>query len=302
MRGRKLPSIISLQCFDAVAHHLNMTYAGESLHLTQSAVSRQIKNIENLIGRKLFYRQDNQLTLTPVGEQYAEEVHKILNNLNAVTQKISSNTDYTKKLKLKVVTEPTFAIAWLMPKLNEFYINYPDIEIDLGTDFEAVARNTRLCDFAILWGDGDWPHYYAEPLRKDTYLAVCTPKYLRGRKPVKTMREVANFDFIHQSNVISTTDKWFLEAGLTENEISMIGGQYFDHFIYLLQAVKNNIGVSILPEYLVKDDILNGDLIVACEQSFTPDHKFYVLYDEERQEDYAIRQFRKWLLTHKDDM
>lgn len=301
MRG-KLPSIISLQCFDAVAHHLNMTYAGEALHLTQSAVSRQVKNLENLIGRKLFYRQDNQLILTPVGEQYAEEVHKILNSLNAVTQKISSNTDFKQAVKLKVVTEPTFAIAWLMPKLSEFYINYPDIEIDLGTDYESVTRNTRRCDFAILWGEGDWPHYYAEPLRKETYLAVCTPRYLRGRKAVKTMREVANFDFIHQSSARSTTEQWFLHAGLTEKEISMIGGQHFDYFIYLLQAVKNNIGVSILPEYLVKEDIINGDLILACEQSFSPEQRFYILYDEERQDDYAIRQFRKWLMTHKDDM
>ncbi|MEP1384712.1 MAG: LysR substrate-binding domain-containing protein [Paraglaciecola sp.] len=301
MRG-KLPTIISLQCFDAVAHHLNMTYAGNALHLTQSAVSRQVKNLEKLIGRELFYRQDNQLTLTPVGEQYAEEVHKMLNSLNAVTQKISSNTEYTKTVKLKVVTEPTFAIAWLMPKLNEFYTNYPDIEIDLGTDFESVARNTRRCDFAILWGDGDWPHYYAEPLRHDTYFAVCTPKYLRGRKPVKTMREVANFDFIHQSNAMSTTDEWFLKAGMTEKEISMIGGQYFDYFIYLLQAVKNNIGVSILPEYLVRDAIIEGELIVACEESFKPTQRFHILYDSERQDDYAIRQFRKWLLTHKDDM
>lgn len=301
MKG-KLPSIISLQCFDAVCHHLNMTYAGEALFLTQSAVSRQVKNLESLIGRKLFYRQDNQLTLTPIGEQYAEEVHKILSSLRAVTQKISSNTKDTKTIKLKVVTEPTFAIAWLMPKLHEFYINYPDIEIDLGTDFEAVTRNTRRCDFAILWGNGNWPHYYAEPLRNDTFLAVCTPRYLRGRKPVKTMREVANFDFIHQSSAMSTTDEWFLKAGMTEKEISMIGGQHFDYFIYLLQAVKNNIGVSILPEYLVKDAIIEGELIVACEESLKPSQRFHILYDKERQDDYAIRQFRKWLLSHKNDM
>jgi len=301
MRG-KLPSIISLQCFDAVAHYLNMTYAGEALHLTQSAVSRQIKNLEETLGRKLFYRQDNQLMLTPVGEQYADEVHKILMTLTAITQKISSNMEYTKKIKLKVVTEPTFAIAWLMPKLNEFYINYPDIEIDLSTDFESVTRNTRRCDFAILWGNGNWPHYYAEPLRHDTYLAVCTPRYLRGRKPVKTMREVANFDFIHQSSAMSTTVEWFLKAGMTENEISMIGGQHFDYFIYLLQAVKNNIGVSILPEYLVKDAIKEGELIIACEESFKPTKCFHILYDAERQEDYALRQFRKWLLSHKNSM
>lgn len=301
MRG-KLPSIISLQCFDAAAHYLNMTYAADSLYITQSAVSRQIKNLEKIIGRELFYRQDNKLILTPVGEQYAIEVHKVLNSLNAITQKISSNTEYTKTVKLKVVTEPTFAIAWLMPKLNEFYISYPDIEIDLSTDFESVARNTRRCDLAILWGDGHWSQYYAEPLKRDTYLAVCTPRYLRGRKAVKTMREVANFDFIHQSNTISTTDEWFLKGGMTEKEISTIGGQHFDHFIYILQAVKNNIGVSILPKYLVNDALLNGELILACEETYTPTKHFYLVYDEERQEDYAIRQFRKWLLSHKNEI
>lgn len=302
MRG-KLPSIISLQCFDAVAHHLNMTYAGGALHLTQSAVSRQIKNLEELIGRKLFYRQDNQLILTPIGEQYADEVHKILSTLNAVTQKISSNDEYTQKVKLKVVTEPTFAIAWLMPKLSEFYYNFPDIEIDLGTDYAAVTRNTRRCDFAILWGEkGDWGDYVAEPLRKDTYLAVCTPKYLRGRKKAETMKEVAKFDFIHQSSSFSTTDEWFREAGLTEHEISSIGGQHFDYFIYLLQAVKNNIGVSILPKYLVADSLEQGELILVCEEEYTPAQQFFVLYDEERQEDYAIRQFRKWLMSHKNDL
>jgi DNA-binding transcriptional LysR family regulator len=298
----KLPSIISLQCFDAVAHSLNMTYAADSLYVTQSAVSRQIKNLEKLIGRELFYRQDNKLILTPVGEQYAIEVHKVLNSLNAITQKISSNMEYTQTVKLKVVTEPTFAIAWLMPKLNEFYISYPDIEIDLSTDFESVTRNTRRCDIAVLWGDGHWAQYYAEPLKRDTYLAVCTPRYLRGRKAVKTMREVANFDFIHQSNTISTTDEWFLKGGMTEKEISTIGGQHFDHFIYMLQAVKNNIGVSILPKYLVNDSLLNGELILACEEKYTPSKHFYLVYDEERQEDYAIRQFRKWLLSHKDEM
>lgn len=301
MKGR-LPSIISLQCFDAVAHHLNMTYAGEALHLTQSAVSRQIKNLEELIGRSLFYRQDNQLILTPVGEQYADEVHKILSTLNAVTQKISSNDDYTQTVKLRVVTEPTFAIAWLMPKLNEFYYNFPDIEIDLGTDYESVTRNIRRCDFAILWGnEGDWDHYSAEPLRRDTYVAVCTPKYLRGRKIAKKMKDVVNFDFVHQSSLLSSTDEWFREAGLTEHDISSIGGQHFDHFIFLLQAVKNNIGVSILPRYLVAESIEKGELILACEEEYKPAEQFFILYDAERQEDYAIRQFRKWLLSHKND-
>ncbi|NVK55102.1 MAG: LysR family transcriptional regulator [Alteromonadaceae bacterium] len=299
--ARKLPSITSLQCFDEVARHLNMTYAGDALHLTQSAVSRQVKNLEEFIGRPLFYRQDNQLSLTPVGEQYAQEVHKILKSLDTITQKISLNEISKQAVELKVVTEPTFAIAWLMPRLTEFYVNYPDIEITLGTDYETVTRNTRKSDFAILWGNGDWPHYKAEPYRRDTYLAVSTPRYMKGRQPARTMGDVTQFNFIHQSSAISTTDEWLRKAGLTDKEISQMGGQNFEYFMYLLQAVKSHLGVSIFPEYLVKDALASGELILACYETYTPEECFYMLYPEERQEDYAIRQFRKWLLTHKDD-
>lgn len=80
-----------------------------------------------------------------------------------------------------------------------------------------------------------------------------------------------------------------------------MGGQNFEYFMYLLQAVKSHLGVSIFPEYLVKDSLASGELILACYETYTPDECFYMLYPEERQEDYAIRQFRKWLLTHKDD-
>lgn len=278
-----------------------MTYAGDTLHLTQSAVSRQIKNLEAFVGRPLFYRQDNQLSLTPVGEQYAEEVHKILKHLDAATQKISLNSVSKKAVELKVVTEPTFAIAWLMPRLTEFYLNYPDIEITLGTDYETVTRNTRKCDFAILWGRGDWPHYESEPYRKDTYLAVSTPRYMKGRQPARTMRDVTQFNFIHQSSTPSTSHEWLKKAGLTDQEISQMGGQSFEYFMYLLQAVKSHLGVSIFPEYLVKDSLASGELILACYDTFEPEESFYLLYPEERKEDYAIRQFRKWLLTHKDD-
>ncbi|WP_070127323.1 LysR substrate-binding domain-containing protein [Alteromonas confluentis] len=299
--ARKLPSITSLQCFDEVARHLNMTYAGDTLHLTQSAVSRQIKNLEAFVGRPLFYRQDNQLSLTPVGEQYAEEVHKILKHLDAATQKISLNNVSKKAVELKVVTEPTFAIAWLMPRLTEFYLNYPDIEITLGTDYETVTRNTRKCDFAILWGHGEWPPYASEPYRKDTYLAVSTPRYMKGRQPARTMRDVTQFNFIHQSSTPSTSHEWLKKAGLTDQEISQMGGQSFEYFMYLLQAVKSHLGVSVFPEYLVKDSLASGELILACYETFEPEESFYLLYPEERKEDYAIRQFRKWLLTHKDD-
>lgn len=105
--------------------------------------------------------------------------------------------EYKKVVKFKVVIEFIFVIVWLMLKLNEFYINYFDIEIDLGIDFELVIWNMCCCDFVILWGDGGWFYYFVELLRFEIYFVVCIFRYLCGCKFVKIMCDVVNFDFIY---------------------------------------------------------------------------------------------------------
>ncbi len=298
---RNLPKTATLQCFEAVSQHLNMTYAAESLHMTQSAVSKQIKSLEEHLGRDLFYRQDGNLSLTPVGEQYAEEVSSMLVKLASVTDLASVDSHVARSSDLKVVTEPTIAMRWLVPKLTEFNASFPDIQVDLHTDFLTVEKNVRKCDIAILFGHGHWSGCVAEFIRYDNLVAVASPKLLRGKTtPSRSLLGVIELPFLHHKHPISATDSWLKAAGLTDKEISQVQGGQFEHFTLLHEAVKHGLGASVLPRYLVEKDIQKGALSLVCDKEHQIDGAYYLVYNEDRTQEFAIANFRKWLLTHKE--
>ncbi len=297
---RNLPKITTLQCFDAVAQHLSMTYAAKALHMTQSAVSKQIKSLEQQLGRNLFYRQDGQLSLTPVGEQYAFEVKAVLSRLADITDKVSIDGHVSGSFDLKVVTEPTMAMHWLVPRLTEFGASYGDVKVQLHTDFLSVERNVRKCDVAILFGHGNWRGCEAEFLRYDNLVAVASPKIMSHRSVAKTLDGILGLPFLHHNHPISSTASWLKAAGKTDKEISQIQGGQFEHFSLLLEAVKHGLGVSVLPKYLVEKEVAAGNLLLACELEHQIDGAYYLVYNEDRRDEYAISNFRKWLLTHKE--
>lgn len=297
---RNLPKITTLQCFDAVAQHLSMTYAANAMHMTQSAVSKQIKSLEQQLGRNLFYRHDGQLSLTPVGEQYAHEVKALLTRLGDITDRVSIAEFVQGSFDLKVVTEPTMAMHWLVPRLSEFNTSFPDIKVHLHTDFLSVERNVRKCDVAILFGHGNWRGCASDFLRYDNLVAVASTE-LMGRKPIATTLEgILGLPFLHHNHPISSTESWLKAAGKTEKEISQIQGGQFEHFSLLLEAVKHGLGVSVLPRYLVEKDIIAGNLKLVCELEHQIDGAYYLVYNEDRRNEYAISNFRKWLLTHNE--
>ena len=295
----RLPTIISLQCFAAAAHHLNMTYAGEALHLTQSAVSRQIKKLEEHIGRDLFYRENNQLLLTPVGEQLATEVGKILGQLEAAVDKMSQPDRRDESVNIRVATEPTLAMRWLMPRVKEFNASYPHIKVDLFTDYDYAARNLRKFDLAILWGESHADGYASDFLRSETYVAVGSSEIIKSSAPSPDPLSILNYDVLHHNSVTSSTESWFTSAGLSQKEILKIPGQHYEHFIYLAEAVSHGLGVSVLPEYLVEDDIDSGNLKLASSFRLSIKGAYYVTYAEDRLYEYGINHFRKWLLSHR---
>ena len=298
---RNLPKTATLQCFEAVSQHLNMTYAAEALHMTQSAVSKQIKSLEQQLGRDLFYRQEGALSLTPVGEQYAEEISSILSRLASVTDLAAVDSRIGSSQELKVVTEPTMAMRWLVPRLTEFHATFPAIQVDLHTDFLTVEKNVRKCDVAILFGHGSWTGCNAEFIRYDNLVAVAHPKLLRrNRTPSSSLLGVLEVPFLHHKHSISSTDSWLKAAGLSDKEISQVQGGQFEHFTLLHEAVKHGLGASVLPKYLVEADIGQGALALVCNVEHQIDGAYYLVYNEDRMHEYAIVNFRKWLLTHKE--
>ena len=155
MSKRLVPSMAALQCFEAAARHLSFTRAAEELHLTQSAVSKQVAQLEEMLRHHLFLRIRRRLQLTPAGALYLAEVNKILTQVDMSSRYILSYGEQTEVLK--VATQPSFGVRWLIPHLKGFGKRYPNIHLDICNEMEPFALLQNTADVVFFYGQGTWP-------------------------------------------------------------------------------------------------------------------------------------------------
>jgi len=289
---RHLPSLIALQCFEASARHLSFTRAGEELCLTQSAVSRQIKNLEDFLGCALFERIKQRLQLTAVGQAYAEDIREVLDRAEQATRRVMA----AQAGPLRLATEPAIASRWLIPRLADFRQQHPDVDIALSTDMERAYGDAHDYDLAILFGRGQWPGLRARQLMTETLMAVCSPSLLAERQPFDECGDIRQLPLLHQSGKLSASEQWFTRAGLSREEIHQLPGQRFEYFQLLLDAALQGLGVAILPTYFAQAELESGRLVKACHQAMVSEQAYYVVVPQEKAEQPAIGELVDWLV------
>ncbi len=176
LNKRRLPSMTALQCFEAVARHLSFTRAAEELSLTQSAMSKQVAQLEEQLQHALFRRVRKRLQLTPAGELYLAEVRRILQQVELSTRFLLSYGGETEVLR--VATPPTFGARWLIPQLNGWRHRHPNIHLDLRQELEPDDLRQGHCDLAFFFGPGTLPGAECIRLFGEQLVAVCAPSLL----------------------------------------------------------------------------------------------------------------------------
>lgn len=292
---RHLPSMISLTCFAAFARHMSVTRAAEELSLTQGAVSRQIKNLEETLGRPLVEKVRQRLRLTEDGRRYIEEIGPLLDQLEAVTQSISASHSG----RLRIGAEPSLTTRWLLPKLKAYGLLHPEIELQVMNDLHRLYEKLEGFDLAILFGDGDWPGFEAQRLMAGEMVAVCTPELLQRHGPVDERREILRYPLLHHSALAdqgkSSTQLWLQSAGLSQKEIDALPGQRLEHFQFVLDAALHGLGITVLPRYFVAPEVESGRLAIASTE---PLHRGdYYLVVPAGCRDSKVRAFERWLLA-----
>lgn len=174
--NKKLPPLNALKAFEAAARHLNFTKAAEDLFVTQAAVSHQIKILEDFLGVKLFHRKNRLLELTEVGSQYFAEIQPLLEKIAIATEKVKLKT---ARQILAISTTPSFGMHWLVPRLNDFHLRYPDIEVRLTTMPQDEGLFGKDTDVAIYYGNGNWNNLEAIELVKARIMLLASPEYLK---------------------------------------------------------------------------------------------------------------------------
>src|SRR5436305_8824930 len=178
----RLPSLNGLRAFEAAARHLSFTNAASELNVTQTAISHQIKRLEEELGVRLFLRQNRALTLTPAAKEYLPGIRAAFNDLRLATDRLKRrDNDHV----LTVSTLASLAAKWLLPRLSAFQEAHPGIDVHLTTSMNLVDFRNGDVDAAIRYGRGQWPGVRADWLMADQMFPVCSPALLTGKKPLK---------------------------------------------------------------------------------------------------------------------
>ncbi len=290
----RLPSLNGLRAFEAAARHLSFTVAATELNVTQTAISHQIRRLEQELGIRLFVRQNRALALTPEARDYLPGVRAAFNDLRLATDRLLRKDD---DHVLTVSTLASLAAKWLLPRLTPFQEAHPGIDVRITTSTALVDFRTGDVDAAIRYGRGNWPGVRADWLMADQLFPVCSPALLTGNRPLRCPEDLRDHVLLHTSNIY--TDDWRLwltAAGMPAN-LSTHPGITFDLILMTVQAAIDGIGVAMGRTSYVEADIAKGRLVVPFKIALPTDAGFYLVSPEASADLPKLKAFRQWLLA-----
>src|SRR3979490_2839354 len=192
----RLPSLNGLRAFEAAARHLSFTVAASELNVTQTAISHQIRRLEQELGIRLFVRKNRALALTPEARDYLPGIRAAFNDLRLATDRVLRNeNDHV----LTVSTLASLAAKWLLPRLTDFQEAHPGIDVRITTSTSLVDFQRDDGAAPTRHGGGQWPGRRADWLRADELFPVCSPSLLRGDKPLQRPEDLRGYPLLHTS-------------------------------------------------------------------------------------------------------
>lgn len=289
----RLPSLSALRTFEAAERHESFTKAAVELCLTQSAVSRQIRMMEEELGVELFQRVNQRLIVTEAGRIYASDVRRILGELQDSTVRLLSHQEQGGLLHL--ATPTVFGVKWLIPRLHSFYEKHPDILLSVSTRSQPADLDSEQLDVAIHWGNNDWPNVEAHPLVGRTWVPVCSPSYLESVGEISSPADLERATLLQHSRRPARWNEWF-----TAHQVEAANpwaGPRFEHFSLILQAALASLGVGLIPRMFIEDEVKGGRLVILFDDGFEVEDIYHVVYSEKKSNDPRIKKFRDWILS-----
>ena len=294
---RLSPPLHLLRAFSTVTRFGGVSRAAEALHLTQSAVSKQIKELEAWVDVPLFERSRKRLALTPAGERYEQAVRGVLAQLEAATLELITSDDGGGALHLSSL--PTFAAKWLIPRLPQFQQLHPQVTLHFVPYVYSYDFARPELDCSILFGDGHWPGAHAHYLTgKD--VALIAPRAKVADWPIHAPCDVARHTLLRHVTVPEAWLRWSQTHGV-EGAIDPPAGPQFDQFQTMIRAVMAGMGLALVPRCLVQDEITSGlvrEPLAHLVQAggYQGDVGYWFCYPEGRTQLHALQCFRQWLL------
>ncbi len=289
-----LPTLNGLQMFEAAARHLSFTRAAEELNVTQTAVSHQIRRLEEQLGVRLFVRLNRKLALTREAQDYIPAIRTAFEDLRLATERLRrARADDV----LTVSTTMSLAAKWLVPRLGRFQEANPGIDVRISTSMRLVDFRREEIDVAIRFGHGEWPGLRATWLMAEDIFPVCSPGLLAGAKPLARPEDLARHTLLHVGTRRDEWQLWLTAAGVP-GELAARPSLTFDQRLMALQAAMDGLGVALGYQRIVEADLAAGRLVVPFDITAPRAGQagYYVVAPRETADVPRIARFREWLL------
>lgn len=291
MQRRLVPNIVTLQAFECAARHRSFSRAAEELNVTQSAVSRQVAELEQQTGLKLFERIRQRVVLSEAGQRLLPEVRALL--VQSERLMIGAVSAGHLKTSLRIATLPTFGAAWLVPRLGRFMAANPDIAITLESRSRPFAFAEENFDIAIHFGQPIWAGGVASFLCDEAIVPIAHES-LAERLGIRAPADLAAAPLLHLITRPKLWADWFemQEVGIA----NAYAGARFDQFSMIVAAVIAGLGCALLPAYLVEEELRSGRLVRLFDRPMTSENAYYLVRPEGKTHP-AADLFQDWLLA-----
>lgn len=287
--GRHLPALANLIALEATARTGSVTGAAEELCLTQSAVSKQITELEDFLGARMLNRRKGAVAATPAGVEYLSTVRKVLAMLEEATLEVQSGRAAGGRLNLSVPV--SLGNIWLLPRLLRFAKEQPHIQLNVTTKVGPVDLESTALDAAIMYCAAPPPRHFALKVMPLELYPVCAPELLSGGGTLAWA--LKRIPLLHQNAALEAWPAYLNQMGM--ELVHPDDGPRYGLLTMGLQAAVGGMGVALLPDYVAGEDIKAGRLLRLAAEPYVSPKAYYFVCLEEKRGGPAMQTFIAWL-------
>lgn len=293
---RKLPSLKTIQAFEAASRLGSFAAAAQELLVTPSAISHQIRQLEQEIGVPLFHRVHRSIVLTDKGRRYAEQIAEAFGTLEAATRSVEQRG---KSDILTIHSVPSFATQWLMPRLSRFSARQADIDLRLNASVSLIDLASGEADFDIRYGTV-FPAagVTTMPFPEEMVLVLCTPALARGKHPIRKPSDLQHHTLIHSEVNLYSWRDWSRQHG--DIPLDLARGPRFDRSFMAISAAVDGAGVCLESRLMVERELDSGRLVAPFGLSGPKISGHSLAFLRSKSNVPKIRAFREWLFEQLD--
>ncbi|GAA4323895.1 transcriptional regulator GcvA [Pigmentiphaga soli] len=285
-----LPPLHPLRIFESVAHHLSFTAAARELHITQGAVSQQIKALESWLGFELFERRGRGVALARGGQEYAAVLSAAFLRIAHATEDLVATRSHQV---LTVRGHTTFFLRWLIPRLPAFQAAHPEIKVRLSAHVEPVDFRVDSADVGIVYGGAEWPGTTADLLFSDELTPVLSPRLAATLDPGDPDALLA-LPLLHSTRRPRHWGDWIAAAGAARP--AGAPDMYYEDLSVVYQCAIEGLGVALGQLRYLRREIARGTLVAPHPVVLRRAAGYYLLCPHEAADDRKVTVFRRWLL------